>query len=115
MFAPRRLGRVHTLSAVLIVVFPGPLSTAVAQEASPGSAFNPRPLRIDAGVAEGRATLSPDRFSVAEVGDYTLRFWAGREGIHKGGGLLVDFPKAWFSNPVPLVKPVQTADPSAPE
>ncbi|MCH8203719.1 MAG: DUF3604 domain-containing protein [Candidatus Hydrogenedentes bacterium] len=114
MFAARRLGRVHGLWAVLIVVFPGPLSTAVAQDASPESPFNPRPSRIAAGVAEGRATLSPARFSVAEVGEYTLRFWVGREGIAEGGGLLVDFPKAWFSNPVPLIKAVQTEDSSAP-
>ncbi len=114
MFAPKRLGRIHALWAALIVLLSGPYSMSAAQIASPESPFNPRPARIAAGVAEGRAMLSPDRFAVAEVGDYALRFSTGSEGIAEGGGLLVDFPKAWFSNPVPLVKAVQMENSSAP-
>lgn len=74
--------------------------------------FAPPP--IAAGTAEGRATLSPSSPEVGSVGTFVVRFIAGGEGIPPGGGLLVDFPKAWFANPVPLVKAVQLEDSAAP-
>lgn len=78
------------------------------------SAFEPTPSRITPGTAEGAAILSPNEFTPAEIGDYTLTFTVGKSGIAEGGGLLVDFPKAWFTNPVPRPKDVQTDKPDAP-
>ena len=77
-------------------------------------AFTPGPSRIAAGTAQGRARLVPNSFDVASVGDYRLRFTIGASGIQTGGGILVDFPKAWFTNPFPLTKPLQQIDPDAP-
>lgn len=76
--------------------------------------FMPRPSRIVAGTNTSQARLYPSEFPVATVGDYSLLITIGQEGIAAGGGLLVDFPKAWFSNPVPLIKPLQQKDPDAP-
>ena len=51
---------------------------------------------------------------VARIGDYELTFTAGGSGIAEGGTLLVAFPKAWFTNPYPIVKPIQQKDPAGP-
>jgi hypothetical protein len=59
-------------------------------------------------------SLTPARFEVAEVGRYVIRFEVGEGGIATGGGLLVDFPKAWFASLVPLSKPFQIHDQTAP-
>lgn len=77
-------------------------------------AFHPRPSRIVAGSNTSQARLYPSEFPVATVGDYSLLVVIGKEGVAEGGGLLVDFPKAWFTNPLPLIKPVQREDPEAP-
>lgn len=97
------------LALVGLCTFP-----AQAQDSPPGSPFNPRPSRLTEGLAEGSAILIPDAMPVAVVGDYQLSFTVGRGGIAEGGALLIDFPKAWFTNPVPLIKPVQREDAAAP-
>ena len=78
------------------------------------SAFTPLPVRVSAGTAPGRISLTPNRFEVARVGRYVLRFEVGEGGIATGGGLLVDFPKAWFAILTPLSKPFQIRDQEAP-
>lgn len=74
----------------------------------PDGPFTPQPSRLAEGVGEGYAWLEPEVIDAAAVGNYTLTFVVGASGIAEGGGLRVDFPKTWFTNPVPLVKPVQT-------
>ena len=60
------------------------------------------------GTASGRVSLTPDLFEAAEVGRVCLlRFEVGKDGIATNGGLLVDFPKAWFATLAPLSKPFQ--------
>ncbi len=77
--------------------------------------FSPRPARIVDGINTSQARLYPDEMTVAEVREYyTVITVVGKEGIAIGGGVLVDFPKSWFTNPFPLIKPVQTTDPAAP-
>lgn len=76
--------------------------------------FAPRDSRIVDGTNSSQARLYPDEMTVATVGDYSLLIAIGKEGVAIGGGLLVDFPKSWFTNPLPLVKPVQLDDPTAP-
>ena len=99
------------ISAALVVAGSG---IVFAQDPAGESPFRPRPARVVDGVAPGTATLSPNSVRVATVGRYHLEFTVGPGGIAKGGGILVDFPKAWFSNPVPLIKPIQTDYPAAP-
>ncbi len=82
-----------------------------AQGAWPDGVFEPRQSRLTPGVAEGAASLSPNSFSPAQIGSYELKVTVGGSGIASGGGLLVDFPKAWFTNPTPLVKPMQQNEP----
>jgi len=94
------------LSAFLICI-----STAFSQEID---VFSPRPALIADGANTSRATLYPDSMTAAQIGDYSLMVAIGKEGVAIGGGLLVDFPKAWFTNPLPLVKPVQRDDPAGP-
>ncbi len=76
--------------------------------------FSPRPARVVDGVNTSQSRLYPDEMDVARIGDYSLLIAIGSEGVAVGGGLLVDFPKAWFTNPLPLIKPVQLNDPAAP-
>lgn len=77
--------------------------------------FEPRPARIVDGTNSSQARLYPDEMGVAEIREYhTVIVVVGKEGIAVGGGVLVDFPKAWFTNPFPLIKLVQTTDPAAP-
>ncbi len=78
------------------------------------SVFSPRAARIVEGTNTSRATLYPDTMTAAAIGDYSALIAIGKVGIAIGGGLLVDFPKAWFTNPLPLVKPMQTGDPAGP-
>lgn len=80
----------------------------------PDVVFDPRPSRLADGVGEGEATLYPNELKAAAIGAYRLRFTVGESGISTGGGLYVDFPKAWFTNPTPLRKPLQQTDPGAP-
>lgn len=93
------------------------LTVIAAQEGSdrwPEGVFVPGPPRLTEGTAAGSATLTPDEMDAAAIGDYRLEFTVGDDGIPAGGSILIDFPKAWFTNPVPLRKPVQTDDPEAP-
>lgn len=76
--------------------------------------FAPRPSLLVDGENSSQARLYPDEMSAATVGDYSVLIAIGKEGVAIGGGLLVDFPKSWFTNPLPLVKPVQMDDPAAP-
>jgi hypothetical protein len=76
--------------------------------------FSARPARVVDGANTSQARLYPDEMQAAAIGDYSLLIAIGEEGVAIGGGLLVDFPKAWFTNPLPLVKPVQLDDPAAP-
>ncbi len=78
------------------------------------AAFAPRPARVIDGVNTSQARLYPDSMTAAAVGDYSVLIAIGKEGVAIGGGLLVDFPKAWFTNPLPLVKPIQSTDPDGP-
>ena len=76
--------------------------------------FHPPPARVATGGAEGSAALTPSTMEVAGIGNYELTFTVGPSGIGTGGSLLVAFPKAWFTNPYPIVKPVQQKDPAGP-
>ncbi len=76
--------------------------------------FQPPAARLAEGLGEGRARLKPSSMVAAEIGDYSLEFTVGPSGIAAGGGLMVAFPKAWFANPFPLIKFVQTEDPALP-
>ncbi len=76
--------------------------------------FSPRPARIADGINTSQARLYPDSMTAAAIGDYSVLIAIGKEGVAIGGGLLVDFPKSWFTNPLPLVKPVQSEDPAGP-
>lgn len=78
------------------------------------SAFEPTKPLIAAGTAEGKAKLRPSDMTVAEIGEYALTVTIGAGGVAQGGGLLVAFPKAWFSNPVPILKELQQTDPARP-
>jgi len=90
------------------------LQQGSAREESPASTFTPLPDRVSAGTASGRVSLTPDLFEAAEVGSYLLRFEVGKDGIATTGGLLVDFPKAWFATLAPLSKPFQSDNREAP-
>jgi len=76
--------------------------------------FSPRPPRIAEGTNTSQARLYPDSMTAAAIGNYSLLIAIGKEGVAIGGGLFVDFPKAWFTNPLPLIKPIQNADAAAP-
>ncbi len=76
--------------------------------------FHPPPARVEAGGAQGSAALTPSAMEVAQIGSYELTFTVGPSGIADGGSLLVAFPKAWFTNPYPIVKPIQQKDPAGP-
>jgi len=106
--------RMKTCALWALALLIATLSTAAIAQTSVDSAFEPTPSRIASGTAEGAATLTPDTFGPAEIGDYTLTFTVGETGIDEGGGLLVSFPKAWFTNPVPRPKDVQTKNAEAP-
>ncbi len=86
-------------------------SEICAQDSPAESAFTPLPSRLTEGVGEGYISLDPYEFGPAVVGDYALTFVVGGSGIKAGGAILVDFPKSWFTNPTPLVKPMQTTSP----
>jgi hypothetical protein len=88
--------------------------SGLATEESLEPAFTPLPVRVSAGTSPGRAKLTPDQFEAAEVGRYVLRFEVGEGGIATDGGLLIDFPKAWFATLAPLSKPFQSDDQEAP-
>jgi hypothetical protein len=90
------------------------LQQASAPEETLASTFTPLPVRVGAGTAPGRVTLIPDLFDAAEVGTCLLRFEVGKGGLATNGGLLVDFPKAWFATLAPLSKPFQSDDRKAP-
>ena len=64
--------------------------------------------------AQQLASLDPERFEAAEIGDFELRFSPGESGLSRGDAITVDFPKAWFAEPFPFVKDVQTSDAGAP-
>jgi hypothetical protein len=76
--------------------------------------FHPPPDRISGGGADGAATLAPATVQAAAIGDYELAYVVGASGIAAGGGLLIEFPKSWFTNPYPIVKAVQKDDSSKP-
>jgi hypothetical protein len=100
---------VRTYSRVLLPLFLLGLAAVPALQQ-----FHPPPARVTLGGAEGRAALTPSTMEVARIGDYELTFTAGGSGIAEGGTLLVAFPKAWFTNPYPIVKPIQQKDPAGP-
>lgn len=87
---------------------------AVESVAQDVEVFSPRPARIVEGSNTSQARLYPDEMPVATVGNHTVIVIVGKDGIEIGGGVLVDFPKSWFTNPFPLIKPVQTTDAAAP-
>lgn len=94
-----------------LFLFVASLFAAFGQDAETESAFTPLPSRLAEGVGEGFVSLDPYQLGPAVVGDYALTFVVGSSGIKAGGGILVDFPKSWFTNPTPLVKPMQTTSP----
>jgi Protein of unknown function (DUF3604) len=100
---------VRTYSRLLLPLLLLGLATVAALQQ-----FHPPPARVAAGGGEGRAALSPSAMEVARIGNYELTFTVGGSGIAAGGTLLVAFPKAWFTNPYPIVKPVQQNDPAGP-
>ena len=57
--------------------------------------------------------LSPASMTAAEIGDYKVHIPLP-DGLDSTSTIRVHFPKAWFPNPWPLTKPVQTADANAP-
>ena len=75
--------------------------------------FDP-PSKITKGVAAGTASLLPNQLTAAQIDDFELVIHVGEGGIKKGGGILVDFPKAWFPSPFPVTKAVQTENSKAP-
>ena len=87
-------------------------ATDATEEAA--SPYNPRPPRVESGIAPGVAKMTPQHVEVATIGSYKVTFSVGDGGISQGGTILVDFPKAWFANPVPLIKQVQSHDRTAP-
>lgn len=71
-------------------------------------------VRFEAGPSPAVVTaVAPARVEVGEVVDVVVRLRLN-ERVGKGGVLLVDFGKEWFTHPFPLIKPVQTSDPAAP-
>lgn len=102
------------MRAALVLLSSFEFVCAPNAESQDPEVFSPRPSRIVEGTNSSRARLYPDEMNVAMVGEYSLLVAIGKDGVAIGGGLLVDFPKAWFTNPLPLVKPVQMDDPAAP-
>jgi hypothetical protein len=103
----------HIRRAIMLLICFGVgfSSVAIGQDIA---VFAPRPARVVDGTNSSKARLYPDEMSVATIGEYSLIVSIGTEGVAVGGGLLVDFPKSWFTNPFPLIKPVQLDDPAGP-
>lgn len=103
------------LTASLACAQPGeePSEGSSAPEAPLDPAFEPTASRLAPGFAEGSLRLVPDRLRVAQVGTYVIRFTVGPAGIATGGGVLIDIPKAWFSELYPWSKPFQREQPDA--
>jgi hypothetical protein len=91
------------------------LALGAAQSRPPDTPFHPRPARVSDDVrTDGTAALVPATFETATVGRYVLRVTVGRNGLPPRGVMLVGFPKAWFGNPYPIPKHLQTTDPTKP-
>ncbi|HEX6465163.1 MAG TPA: DUF3604 domain-containing protein [Vicinamibacterales bacterium] len=93
------------------------IAVAVAgwQRGEPDTPFHPRPSRISPGTADGlTSVLTPDRIAAAAIGSYELRLTVGASGLPSRSAILVGFPKAWFVNPFPLPKRLQSDDPAKP-
>jgi hypothetical protein len=75
--------------------------------------FDP-PSKIAAGTSAGTAALTPNQLTAAQIDDFEVLIIVGEGGIAVGGGILVDFPKAWFPSPFPVTKAVQMENPKAP-
>ncbi|MEP7310343.1 MAG: DUF3604 domain-containing protein [Acidobacteriota bacterium] len=91
------------------------LGLRAAQTPAPDTPFHPRPARVpDGAKVDGSAVLTPATCEAGAVGAYVLRVTIGRDGLPPGGALLVGFPKAWFVNPYPIPKHLQTTDRAKP-
>jgi hypothetical protein len=75
--------------------------------------FDP-PSKIAPGTGAGTASLTPNQLTAAQIDDFEVLIEVGEAGIQKGGGILVDFPKAWFPSPFPVTKAVQMENSNAP-
>jgi len=96
----------------LCILLAGQTSSLHAQ--NPVVTFYDPPSKIASGTAPGTANLTPNELTAAQIEDYRLTIVIGKGGISAGGGLLVDFPKAWFPSPFPITKAVQMKNPEAP-
>jgi hypothetical protein len=88
------------------------IRTSAAPAAQPE--LHPRPARVGAGAIDGSAVLAPAQFPAGRAGVFELRVTLAGDGLPTGGRLLVGFPKAWFVNPFPIPKRLQTADRAKP-
>ena len=100
-----RIGLAAGLIVVLIAFVSG-----TRQRSDRETPFRPRPARVAAEATDGAAALVPNRIGAAAIGTYELRVTVAGKGIKTGGGVLVGLPKAWFVNPYPIPKLLQTVD-----
>lgn len=109
--------RVRPLFRIVQAVVAAAITLALVganAQPAPEPALHPRPARVGAGVAPGSATLVPAQFQAGRPGQVALRVTLGGGGLPPGGRLLVGFPKAWFVNPYPIPKRLQTVDRTRP-
>lgn len=114
--AGKLLGFMGILAIFLVVAWTRAreASTTTSPTANPTTAFEPTKSRIAEGMAEGKTKLSPSDMDAAAIGKYDLIFTVGPSGIAQGGGIMAAFPKAWFTNPLPIPKALQQNNPDAP-
>ena len=61
--------------------------------------------RLAAGTASGATWMAPDRMAAGQAGTFVLGVTVGPPGIAAGGGVWLEFPKAWFAALAPVAKP----------
>jgi Protein of unknown function (DUF3604) len=108
--APYRLMLAACMGAILVA-----LSLRASQSPPSETPFHPRPARVSDGPGvDGAAVLVPATIEAATIGRYVLGVTIGRDGLAPGAVLLIGFPKAWFVNPFPVPKHLQTSDRTKP-
>src|SRR5262245_17772489 len=68
---------------------------------------------VHAADGEGTARVSPVEAEANTVGTWTVTYKVGPSGIATGGGVKVQFPKAWIMHPYSSLKAVQYHEPDA--